>query len=110
MHSPLAPLLPNSLTVWRTSGVHSKWDYNLRQSGDCSRFAMKIQYALKSALIFGTAALLVATCADAAPKKKEQFELFVPIVASQSIKSDQYLGSLSGALSSGEFFDGLQRL
>jgi hypothetical protein len=71
---------------------------------------MKIQHALKSALIFGTAVLLVATCVDAAPKKKQQFELFVPVVASQTIKSDQYCGKLSGALSSGEFFDGLQRL
>jgi len=71
---------------------------------------MKIQYALKSALLFGTAILLVATCVHAAPKKKQQFELFVPIIASQSIKSGQYCGNLSGALSSGEFFDGLQRL
>lgn len=71
---------------------------------------MKIQYALKSALIFATTVLWVATCVDAAPKKKQQFELFVPVVASQRIQSDQYCGNLSGALSSGEFFDGLQRL
>lgn len=70
---------------------------------------MKIQYALNSALIFAAAVFLVATSADGAPKKKQQFELFVP-VASQPIKSDQYCGNLSGALSSGEFFDGLQRL
>lgn len=71
---------------------------------------MKTQYALKSALVFATAVLLFATCVDAAAKKKQQFELFVPVVASQSNKSDQYCGNLSGALSSGEFFDGLQRL
>src|SRR5579864_3162939 len=71
---------------------------------------MKIQYISKPALLFATAILLVATCVDAAPKKKQQFELFVPVVASQSIKSDQFCGNLSGALSSGEFFDGLQRL
>src|SRR5271170_3063707 len=71
---------------------------------------MNIQYALKSALIFATAVLLVATCVDAAPRKKQQFELFVPVVASQWIKSDEYCGNLSRALSSGGLFDGLQRL
>ncbi len=71
---------------------------------------MKIRNSLKSALIVAAVSFLVAACADAAPKKKQQFELFVPVVASQSIKSNQYCGSLSGALSSGEFFDGLQRL
>src|SRR5271170_1423012 len=71
---------------------------------------MEIQCPLKSALIFAAAVLLFATCVDAAPKKKHQFELFVPVIASQSIKSDQYCGNLSGALSSGEFFGGLQRL
>jgi hypothetical protein len=71
---------------------------------------MKIHYAWKSLLIFATAVLFVVTCVDAAPRKKQQFELFVPVVPSQRIKSDQYCGNLSGVLSSGEFFDGLQRL
>lgn len=70
---------------------------------------MKIQSALNSALIFATGIILVASSAQAAPKKKQQFELFVP-VASQPIKSDQFCGNLGGALSSGEFFDGLQRV
>jgi hypothetical protein len=70
---------------------------------------MKIQTALKSALILATGIILVAGSAQSAPKKKQQFELFVP-VASQPIKADQFCGNLSGALSSGEFFDGLQRL
>jgi hypothetical protein len=70
---------------------------------------MKIQLAVKSALIFATAFMFVAASAEAAPKKKQQFELFVP-VASQPIKSDEFCGNLGGALSSGEFFDGLQRL
>lgn len=70
---------------------------------------MKIIYSWKSALILATAALAVATSVNAAPKKKQQFALFVP-VASQPIKSDQFCGNLSGALSSGEFFDGLQRV
>src|SRR4029077_18466113 len=71
---------------------------------------MKIHNSMKSGLIFATATFLVATCVDAAPRKKQQFESFVPVVASQSIKSDQYCGNLTGVLSSGEFFDGLQRL
>jgi hypothetical protein len=70
---------------------------------------MKTQLAVKSALIFATAFMFVAASAEAAPKKKQQFELFVP-VASQPIKSDEFCGNLGGALSSGEFFDGLQRL
>src|SRR5580704_4231929 len=69
---------------------------------------MRIRSAWKLALLFATV-FLIASSAQAAPKKKQQFELFVP-VASQPIKSDQYCGNLSGALSSGEFFDGLQRL
>ena len=70
---------------------------------------MKIGYASKSAILAATAVFLIASSANAAPKKKQQFELFVP-VAAQPIKGDQYCGNLSGALSSGEFFDGLQRL
>ena len=70
---------------------------------------MKTTYLLKSALICATALLMVAGSVYAAPKKKEQFELFVP-VASQFFQSDQYCGKFSGALSSGEFFGGLQRL
>lgn len=70
---------------------------------------MKFHTALKSALIFATALFFVVSSVEAAPKKKTQFELFVP-VASQPIKSDQFCGNLGGALSSGEFFDGLQRL
>jgi hypothetical protein len=70
---------------------------------------MKTRRVLKSALLSATAVLLVAACANAAPKNKQRFELFVP-VATQVIKSGQYCGRLSGALSSGEFFDGLQRL
>jgi hypothetical protein len=69
---------------------------------------MRIRSAWKLALLFATV-FLIASSAQAAPKKKQQFELFVP-VASQPIKGDQYCGNLSGALSSGEFFDGLQRL
>ena len=71
---------------------------------------MNIHNSLKSVLIFGTAIFFVATCVDAAPRKKQQFESFVPVVSSQSIKSAQYCGNLTGVLSSGEFFDGLQRL
>ena len=71
---------------------------------------MKIHNSLKSALIFAAAIFLVAPCVDAAPRKKQRFESFVPVVSSQSIKSGQYCGSLAGVLSSGEFFDGLQRL
>ena len=71
---------------------------------------MKINNSLKAALIFAAAVFLVATCVDAAPRKKQRFESFVPVVSSQSIKSGQYCGSLAGVLSSGEFFDGLQRL
>jgi hypothetical protein len=70
---------------------------------------MKTLYLLKSALITAAAVLLVASSVYAAPKKKERFELFVP-VTSQLIKSEQYCGRFSGALSSGEFFGGLQRL
>jgi hypothetical protein len=70
---------------------------------------MRIQFASKLALILASAVSLAASTAQAAPKKKTQFELFVP-VAAQPIKSDRYCGNLSGALSSGEFFDGLQRL
>jgi len=70
---------------------------------------MKIRYTGKAAVLLASGALLVATSVDAAPKKKQQFELFVPLVVSESIKSDQYCGNLSGALSSGDFFDGLQR-
>lgn len=71
---------------------------------------MKIHNSLKSALVIASATFLVATCLDAAPRKKQRFESFVPVVASQTIKSDQYCGKLTGVLSSGEFFDGLQRL
>lgn len=70
---------------------------------------MNIRPVLKSAIIFVTGIILAASSAQAAPKKKQRFELFVP-VASQPIKSDQFCGNLSGALSSGEFFDGLQRV
>ena len=70
---------------------------------------MKLHTALKSALLFATVLFFVASSVEAAPKKKTQFELFVP-VASQPIKSDEFCGNLGGALSSGEFFDGLQRL
>ena len=71
---------------------------------------MKTHRSLKSALVFATSIFLVATCVNAAPRKKQQFESFVPVVSSQSIKSDQYCGNLTGVLSSGEFFDGLERL
>lgn len=70
---------------------------------------MKFQLGVKSALITAIALISVAASVEAAPKKKQQFELFVP-VASQPIKSEQFCGNLGGALSSGEFFDGLQRL
>ena len=71
---------------------------------------MKIQSSLKFALVFATAIFVVAIGVDAAPRRKQKFESFIPVVASQSIKSDQYCGNLTGVLSSGEFFDGLQRL
>ena len=71
---------------------------------------MKIRNSLKSATVFAAVIFLVAACVDAAPRKKQRFESFVPVVASASIKSDQYCGNLTGVLSSGEFFDGLQRL
>ena len=45
---------------------------------------MKIHSSLKSALVFATAIFLVATCVDAAPRKKQRFEAFVPVVASES--------------------------
>jgi hypothetical protein len=70
---------------------------------------MKTRYVLNSALISVAALLSVAASTQAAPKNKQQFELFVP-VASQVIQNGQYCGHLSGALSSGDFFDGLQRL
>jgi len=70
---------------------------------------MTIRFALQSAFILATVGIFAAGSAQAAPKKKQQFELFVP-VASQPIKADQLCGNLSGALSSGEFFDGLQRV
>jgi hypothetical protein len=71
---------------------------------------MTIHNLFKSALLSATAFFLIATCVDAAPKKRQQFESFVPVISSQSIKSGQYCGNLAGVLSSGEFFDGLQRV
>jgi hypothetical protein len=70
---------------------------------------MKIKFSWQQGLLLITACLLAAASGNAEPKKKQQFALFVP-VASQPIKSDQFCGNLSGALSSGEFFDGLQRV
>lgn len=71
---------------------------------------MKINSLSKSVILFAAAIFAIATSVDAAPRKKQQFEAFVPVVSSQLIKSDRYCGNLSGVLSSGEFFNGLQRV
>jgi hypothetical protein len=70
---------------------------------------MKRKFTWPWALAFACAGLLSATSVHAAPKKKTQFEMFVP-VAPQPIKTDRFCGNLSGALSSDEFFDGLVRI
>lgn len=70
---------------------------------------MKSRFPLQWAVALGSAVLLVATSAHAAPKKKTQFEMFVP-VEPQPIKTDRLCGNLSGALSADQFFDGLVRI
>ncbi|HUJ33008.1 MAG TPA: hypothetical protein VLY23_17135 [Candidatus Acidoferrum sp.] len=70
---------------------------------------MKVVFARKWTLAVPAAILLAGSSLYAAPRKKTQFEMFVP-VAPQPIKSDRYCGNLSGALSAGDFFDGLVRI
>jgi hypothetical protein len=70
---------------------------------------MKNKFAPQWAIALASAVLLAATSVHASPKKKTQFEMFVP-VAPQPIKTDLYCGNLSGALSADEFFDGLVRI
>jgi hypothetical protein len=70
---------------------------------------MKTKFALKGSLVLASALLLAALSAYASPKKRTQFEMFVP-VAPQPIKTDRLCGNLSGALSADEFFEGLVRI
>lgn len=70
---------------------------------------MKTEFALKWSLALASALLLAALSSSASPKKRTQFEMFVP-VAPQPIKTDRLCGNLSGALSADEFFDGLVRI
>jgi hypothetical protein len=70
---------------------------------------MKIKFAAKWSLPFACAVLLAATSANAAPKDKTIFDMFVP-VAPQHIQGTGYCGNLSGALSADDFFDGLVRI
>jgi len=70
---------------------------------------MKTKFALKWSLALASAILLATLSAYASPKKRTQFEMFVP-VAPQPIKTDRLCGNLSGALSADEFFDGLVRI
>jgi hypothetical protein len=70
---------------------------------------MKIKLAWKWPVALASVVSLAATFAQASPKKKTQFDMFVP-VAPQPIKTDRYCGNLAGALSSDDFFDGLVRI
>lgn len=70
---------------------------------------MKVKFASQWALGMASAVLLAAASVHAAPKKKTQFDMFVP-VDPQPIKTDRLCGNLSGALSSDDFFDGLVRI
>jgi hypothetical protein len=70
---------------------------------------MKIKFAPELAFASACFAFLAATAVHAAPKKKTQFDMFVP-VAPQPIKTDRLCGNLSGALSADDFFDGLVRI
>jgi hypothetical protein len=70
---------------------------------------MKTKFAAQWASALASALLLVAVTAHASPKKRTQFEMFVP-VAPQPIKTDRLCGNLSGALSADEFFEGLVRI
>ncbi len=70
---------------------------------------MKTRFVLKFAPAFASALFLAVVPAHSAPKKKTQFDMFVP-VAPQPIKTDRYCGNLEGALSADDFFDGLVRI
>lgn len=70
---------------------------------------MKIRFAAKWSLPLASALLLVAASANAGPKDKTIFEMFVP-VAPQRIQGANYCGNLGGALSADDFFDGLVRI
>ncbi|HTS12829.1 MAG TPA: hypothetical protein VMH00_11980 [Candidatus Limnocylindrales bacterium] len=70
---------------------------------------MKVEFGRKWAFALPVAVLLAGSSLYAAPKKRTQFEMFVP-VAPQPIKADNYCGNLSGALSAGDFFEGLERI
>ena len=63
----------------------------------------------KSAFIAMLAILFASSPAGALPKKKTHFATFVP-VGPQLIKSGDFCGDLSGALSSDDFFEGLVRI
>lgn len=71
---------------------------------------MKIKFTAKWSLPLTCALLLVAGSANAGPKDKTIFDMFVP-VAPQRIQGTNYCGNLSGALSAdNDFFDGLVRI
>jgi len=70
---------------------------------------MKVKLALRLAPALASACLLAVIPAHAAPKRKTQFDMFVP-VDPQPIKTDRYCGNLAGALSADDFFDGLVRI
>jgi hypothetical protein len=71
---------------------------------------MKIKFAAKWSLPLACALLVAAASANAAPKDKTIFDMFVP-VAPQHIQGTNYCGNLSGALSAdSNFFDGLVRI
>jgi hypothetical protein len=70
---------------------------------------MKIKFAAKWSLPLASAFLLVAASANAGPKDKTIFDMFVP-VAPQPIRTSNVCGNLSGALSADDFFDGLVRI
>jgi hypothetical protein len=70
---------------------------------------MKIKFAAKWSLPLASALLLLAASAQAGPKDKTIFDMFVP-VAPQPIRTSNVCGNLSGALSADDFFDGLVRI
>ncbi len=70
---------------------------------------MKIRSAARWSLLLTCALLLAAASANAGPKDKTIFDMFVP-VAPQRIQGVNYCGNLSGALSADNFFDGLVRI
>jgi hypothetical protein len=70
---------------------------------------MKIKFAAKWSLPLASALLLIAASANASPKNRTIFDMFVP-VEPQPIRTSGLCGNLSGALSADDFFDGLVRI